>query len=60
MGSIPSPVQWVKKFFFSCFKALLEYGRSHCGSVETNSTSNHEVAGSIPGLAQRVKASALS
>ena len=27
----------------------------HCGAVETNPTSNHEVASSIPGLAQWVK-----
>ena len=27
-------------------------GGSHYGSVETNQTSNHEVAGSIPGLDQ--------
>jgi len=27
----------------------------HCGSAETNVTSNYEVAGSIPGLAQWVK-----
>ena len=27
-------------------------GSSHCGAVETNPTSNHEVAGSIPGLTQ--------
>jgi len=27
----------------------------HCGSVETNLTSNHEDEGSTPGLAQRVK-----
>ena len=25
---------------------------SHCGAVEMNLTRNHEVAGSIPGLAQ--------
>ena len=30
-------------------------GSSHCGAAEMNSTSNHEVAGSTPGLAQSVK-----
>ena len=34
-------------------------GNSHHGAAETNLTRNHEVAGSIPGLAQRVKDLAL-
>ena len=32
---------------------------SYCGEVEMNPTGNHEVAGSIPGLVQRVKDPAL-
>ena len=31
------------------------YGEFHRGAAETNLTRNHEVAGSIPGVAQRVK-----
>ena len=32
---------------------------SHCGSVEMNPIRNHEVVGSIPGLAQWIKNQAL-
>ena len=32
---------------------------AHCGPAETNLTRNHEVASSIPGLAQQVKDLAL-
>jgi len=31
------------------------FGSSRCGAAETNLTSNHEVTGSIPGLAPWVK-----
>ena len=32
-----------------------EGGGSHCGTAETSPTRNHEIAGSIPGLAQWIK-----
>ena len=36
-----------------------DYWSSHCGAAETNVTSIHEDVGSIPGLSQWVKDSAL-
>ena len=33
----------------------IHHWSSHCGTVETNMTSIHEDAGSIPGFAQWVK-----
>ena len=38
---------------------IKEIGSSHYGSMVENLTHNHEVAGSIPGLAQWVKDLAL-
>ena len=43
---------WVKK---SLFKKRKNFRSSHCGSVETNPTSYHEDAVSIPGLNQWIK-----
>ena len=52
---------------FLCFKGHQENvktkkkggGSSHCGRVKTDLTRNHEVAGSIPDLAQWVEDLAL-
>ena len=38
---------------------LTHFGNSRCGAAETNLTIIHEVAGSIPGLAQWVEDPAL-
>ena len=40
---------------FCARSRLSKIGYSHCGSVVMNPTRIHEGAGSIPGLAQRVK-----
>ena len=37
------------------FNKYFKWRSSCCGAVETNPTRNHEVEGSIPGLAQWVK-----
>ena len=42
----PSTEEWLKKMW---------YRSSRCGTAEMNPTRNHEVEGSIPGLAQWVK-----
>ena len=36
-------------------EAEIQMRSSRCGAAEMNSTRNHEVAGSIPGLTQWVK-----
>ena len=38
-----------------CFLQQKSAGSSCCGTAEKNPTRNHEVAGSIPGLAQWIK-----
>ena len=48
-----------RKKIIKIIKIKYLMGSSHCGSVETNLTSIHKVAGLIPGLAQRVKDLAL-
>ena len=53
-GFSPGGHQCVSNIYKECFKARTG-GHSHCGSVGTNPTNNHEVVGSIPGLAQWVK-----
>ena len=44
---------------FSKTKTKQKKQSSHCGAVEMNPTSNHEVVGCILGLAQWVKVLAL-
>ena len=52
----------IHKVFILINLLILKFGlfqSSHCGTVETNQTRNHEIAGSIPGLTQWVKDPAL-
>ena len=46
--SIFSPAKYSKAIMHSFSK--MYFGSSHCGTVETNPTSNHEVVGLISGL----------
>ena len=51
---------WPGNFYMPQMWPFKKKRRSfHCGTVETNPTSNHEVAGMIPGLAQWVGDSTL-
>ena len=47
----PLTEEWIKKMW---------YRSSRCGTAEMNLTRNHDVLGSIPGLAQWVKDLAVS
>ena len=46
-------------FFVFFFKMRMTFWSSHRGTAEMNPTRNHEIVGSIPGLAQWVKDLAL-
>ena len=50
-----------KEIKFSYVSSVIESSlwSSYCGAAETNLTRNHEVVGSIPGLAEWVKDLAL-
>ena len=48
------PIKLPRTFFSELKQNIIKWvwRGSCCGTVETNSTRNHEVAGSIPGLTQ--------
>ena len=53
---LPRPVLVTfSKLYEYLFKIKQNYRSSHHGTVEANLTRNHEVVGSIPGLAPWVK-----
>ena len=52
-------VKVIDKGSFSKDIKTIPFWSSQCGAVETNLTSNHEVAGSIPGLTRWVQDPAL-
>ena len=53
------PKEQLQKSNLDVLKLEIHPRSSQCGEAETNPTRNHEVAGSIPGFAQRVKDLAL-
>ena len=55
LNKITWKISQVRDFLSWLSGLRTQLGSSHHGVAETNPTRNHEVAGSIPGLAQWVK-----